>query len=90
MENIDVTNHNIASHGTDRGSFIVGQSVHNQRIERLWGESDRVVAHKYKTLYRVMELAEILCPTTKESKGCRVKATGWLPTSVKCCIESWS
>ena len=38
---------------------------HNQRIERLWGESDRVVAHKCKMLYRVMELAKILCPTSK-------------------------
>ena len=34
MENIDVANHMIASRGTDKGSFIVGRSVHNQRIER--------------------------------------------------------
>ena len=65
MENVDVANHNIASHGPDRGSFIVGQSVHNQRIERMWGESNRVVAHKFKTLSRGKELAEILCPTSK-------------------------
>ena len=65
MENVDVANHKIASHGPDRGSFIVGQRVHNQRIERMSGESIRVVAHKYKTLFRVMELAEILCPTSE-------------------------
>ena len=32
MENVDGANHKIASHGPDRGSFIVGRSVHNQRI----------------------------------------------------------
>ena len=40
MENVDVANHKIASHGPDRGSFIVGRSVHNQRIERFWDESN--------------------------------------------------
>ena len=40
MENIDVANHKIASRGTNKGSFIVGRSVHNQRIERFWDESN--------------------------------------------------
>ena len=29
------------------------------------GESNRVVAHKFTTLFRDMELAEILCPTSE-------------------------
>ena len=65
MENVDVANHKISSCGTGRGSFIVGRSVHNQRIERMCGESNRVVAYKFKTLFRDMELAEILCPTSE-------------------------
>ena len=32
----------------------------------LWGESSRVGAHKFKTLFRDMGLADILCPTIDE------------------------
>ena len=32
----------------------------------LWGESRRVGAHKFKTLFRDMGLADILCPTIDE------------------------
>ena len=35
-ENIDVVQYMIHRRGTGRGSALVGRSVHNQRIERLW------------------------------------------------------
>ena len=65
MENVDGANYKITSHGLDRDSFIVGQSVHNQRIERMSGESNRVAAHKFKTLFRGTGLAEIWCPPSE-------------------------
>ena len=42
-ENIAIARHMLETRGTDRGSMIVGSSVHNQRIERMWKDIHRYI-----------------------------------------------
>ena len=62
LENIEVARMMLQQRGTDRGSVLVGSSVHNQRIEMLWRDLYISVLQLYHRLFYHLENLGILDP----------------------------
>lgn len=65
-ENILVAQHMIERRGADRRSMIVGSSIHNQRIERLWRDMHHGVTKLFYRLFYFLEENNQLDPLNEQ------------------------
>ena len=69
-ENVDVVQYMLERRGTGTGSALVGRSVHNQRIERLWRDVFTDVLELFHRLFMSMEHMGILDPISEVDLWC--------------------
>ena len=59
-ENIDAWEYMISHHGGNDSCVVLGSSVHNERIERMWRDVSRSVIIPFKERFANLEDQEIL------------------------------
>ncbi|XP_076842089.1 uncharacterized protein LOC143486124 [Brachyhypopomus gauderio] len=91
VENVDIARFMFSVCGTDRGSFMSGKSVHNQRIERLWRDVRTCVTSKYYNMLQSLEKVQLLDVCSTEDLF--TVHTVFLPKlkkDLECFVEGWN
>ncbi|XP_041864220.1 uncharacterized protein LOC121654248 [Melanotaenia boesemani] len=60
LENVDIARYMFDVRGCERGSFMFGKNVHNQRVEQLWRDVWGVVSNIYSDVLRGLEENRLL------------------------------
>ena len=65
-ENIEVARKMLEKYGTESNPVLTGQSVHNQRIERLWRDVHNYIVLYFKNIFYYLEDNHLLDPCSEE------------------------